>query len=162
MNKYVISDTHFGHEQIIRYEIRPFSSIEEMDACLIQNWNDTVSNDDIVYHLGDVSAYDTIKTAEIIRQLNGYKVLVMGNHDEHLTPKEWLEIGFDEVSAYPILVDCWYLLSHKPLYINSNMPYANIFGHVHNNPAYLTESKQTRCVCVERTEYRPVIMCMNE
>ena len=50
MNKeYFIADTHFGHRQIIDYEDRPFTSVEEMDEILIKNWNETVDNNDTIY-----------------------------------------------------------------------------------------------------------------
>ena len=47
------------------------------------------------------------------------------------------------------------MLSHEPLYINSNMPYANFYGHVHANPSYKDASKQSVCVSVERIAYTP-------
>ena len=56
MNFY-IADMHFGHKNIIRYDNRPFGSVEEMDKALIQLWNETVGSDDIVYILGDFSWY---------------------------------------------------------------------------------------------------------
>lgn len=52
---YLISDMHFGHPNIIKYENRPFSSVEEMDAAIMNNWNATVGKDDKVFILGDVS-----------------------------------------------------------------------------------------------------------
>ena len=54
----------------------------------------------------------------------------------------WNTVGFDIVCAYPIIIDEWFILSHEPLYTNTNMPYANIFGHVHGNPEYSNFSKQ--------------------
>lgn len=51
--KFYISDTHFGHEAIIGSCERPFSSVKEMDEFMIDAWNSTVSDDDIIYHLGD-------------------------------------------------------------------------------------------------------------
>ena len=85
MNFY-IADMHFGHKNIIRYDNRPFGSVEEMDKALIQLWNETVGSDDIVYILGDFSWYKEDKTAFILGCLKGHKVLVKGNHD-HISPK---------------------------------------------------------------------------
>lgn len=51
---YYTADQHFGHSNIIRFCERPFSTVEEMDEVLINNWNETVSDNDIVYILGDL------------------------------------------------------------------------------------------------------------
>ena len=65
MNIYFTSDLHFGHKNIIRFDNRPFTSVEEMDETLICNWNKKVNNDDLVYILGDISWYNDEKTCEI-------------------------------------------------------------------------------------------------
>ena len=56
------SDLHFGHKNIIRFDNRPFSTVEEMDEALIRNWNAKVSDEDTVYVLGDISWYNDAKT----------------------------------------------------------------------------------------------------
>ena len=58
----------------------------------------------------------------------------------------------------PIILNEFWILSHKPMYVNSNMPYANIFGHVHNSPIFNTYSSQHYCVSVERINYTPISM----
>ena len=154
---FFIADTHFGGENIRRYENRPFESVAEMDEKLIGNWNNTVTPEDTVYMLGDFSDYmDAEKDAEILSRLNGTKILVMGNHDAHRTPQEWREIGFTECYAMPVIYKNFFMLSHEPLYINSNMPYANFYGHVHANPSYKDACKQSVCVSAERIDYTPV------
>ena len=153
---YFIADTHFGGENIRRYENRPFTSAEEMDEVLIANWNRAITSEDTVYVLGDFSDYgDEEKDAEILKRLTGRKILVMGNHDRHRTPQKWRELGFEECFSMPVLYEGFYLLSHEPLYINVNMPYANFYGHVHANPSYKDASKQSVCVSVERISYTP-------
>ncbi len=152
---YLIADTHFGDPNILRYENRPFQSVEEMDETLIRNWNNAVKPEDTVFVLGDLSSYDLPKTAAICHRLNGHKYLIMGNHDT-AAESDYLACGFENVSRYPIIYENFWMLSHEPMYINRNMPYANIFGHVHNNPMYRTDSPQSFCVCVERIGYAPI------
>ena len=146
---FFIADTHFSDERIFRYENRPFKDVEEMNAKMIENWNNKVNEDDILYLIGDVG--DETK----ISQLNGRKYLIKGNHDIK-DNEEYRKCGFIEVYDMPIILDDFWILSHKPLYVNENMPYANSFGHVHNSPMYRTFSKQHYCVTVERINYSPI------
>ena len=88
MNFY-ISDTHFGHQNIIRYDNRPFSTADEMDEVLIDRWNDVVSDEDTVYVLGDFSWHREEKTLEILDSLSGRKVLIKGNHDTRTITSRW-------------------------------------------------------------------------
>ena len=155
-NKWLIADPHFGHKNIIEYENRPFKSTEEMDEVMVTNWNNAVGKEDKVFVLGDFALANSEKTKMYVEMLNGYKILILGNHDRGYSVSWWLDAGFDEVSAYPVIVDEWFMLSHEPLYVNQNMPYANIFGHVHGNPAYVDCSARSYCVSVERIGYTPV------
>ena len=78
------SDTHFGHSKIIDYCKRPFSSIEEHDKTLIQNWNNVVGQDDTVFHLGDFAYGNSQFISNIIKQLKIFtkkiiKILILHN-----------------------------------------------------------------------------------
>lgn len=152
---YFTADTHFGDEAIIRYENRPFDSVRQMDEAMISNWNKTVTENDTVFLIGDFSAYGKEKNTAILQRLSGHKILVMGNHDTE-NERYYYDCGFESVSRFPVIYDGFWILSHEPVYINSNMPYANIFGHVHNNPVYADFSKQSYCVSTERTDYTPI------
>ena len=153
------ADLHFFDEDIIRYENRPFKSVEEMNETLIKNWNDRVDPEDIVFVLGDVSAGDREETSEIIHRLKGHKILIMGNHDRDKSPDYWLSVGFDEVSRYPIICNGYFILSHEPpSYFQETTPYAFFYGHVHSTSMYQTVTEKTACVCVERWNYAPAIL----
>jgi calcineurin-like phosphoesterase family protein len=78
---YFTSDTHFFHENIIRFCARPFANAEHMNDELIERWNNVVGKNDEVFHLGDVTFGPTDLTAGVLGQLNGKKYLVPGNHD---------------------------------------------------------------------------------
>lgn len=156
MKTFVIADPHFGHENIIRYCNRPFVSAAEMDRSIIDNWNKTVSNDDIIWVLGDFALASRDYTKSIIKSLRGRKRLILGNHDRY--SQTWYEeAGFEFVSPYPILKENYIVLSHAPLeFLNENCPFFNIYGHVHNDPRYLNLTKSGACVSMERIGYRPI------
>lgn len=150
---YFIADPHFGDDRIRRYENRPFQTVEEMDRTMISNWNAVVEESDLVYVLGDFGADG--REAEILSRLKGRKYLVKGNHDTR-SNQAYRTAGFEEVYDHPIILDSFWILSHDALYVNSNMPYANLFGHVHNTPIVKDYSSQHFCVSVERIDYTPI------
>ncbi len=88
MKEYVIADLHFGHKNIIKHEKRPFENIEEMDKNLIAMWNNIASKEDVIYILGDFSWYNGAKTSELLKRLNGRKILIIGNHDSNFLTKK--------------------------------------------------------------------------
>lgn len=81
MNTFFTADTHFGHNNIIKYCNRPFSSVEEHNEVLINNWNSVVKPEDFVYHLGDFCFKDN-DFDKYFNQLNGQIIFVEGNHDK--------------------------------------------------------------------------------
>lgn len=156
MKVFVTSDTHFGHTNVIKYCNRPFRDAEEMDKALIKNWNETVGKNDTVIHLGDFGFCGRERIKEILSQLNGKKILIMGNHDNY-TEEFYREAGFHTVSRFPILYNNFYLMSHAPLILSETTPYYNCYGHVHNDERYI-ENATSKCFSVERTGYRPVLL----
>ena len=79
------SDLHFGHENVIRFDNRPFNTVAEMDEEMIKHWNAKVGKGDIVYVLGDfIWKAATNEAVSIIRRLNGQIILIKGNHDRFL------------------------------------------------------------------------------
>ena len=154
MNKtFFIADTHFSEDNIRRYENRPYDDTSKMDEALIKNWNSVVKVDDEVYVLGDFGANKN--EADILSKLNGVKYLVKGNHDVY-SNEYYRNAGFAEVYDMPVLYKSFWILSHDAIYVNSNMPYANLFGHVHNSPIVKEYSSQHFCVSVERINYTPI------
>ena len=144
MNIYVTSDLHFGHKNIIKYENRPFSDIEEMDKEIIDLWNKTVNNKDLVYILGDFSWYKGEKTNKILKTLKGNKVLIIGNHDENFLKDKNFDRGlFQEICYYKELKinRTKIILFHYPI-IDWNGKFngsVHLYGHVHTIKNKATE-----------------------
>lgn len=151
---YIWSDLHLSHSNIIDYEERPFSSVEDMDKKLIEAWRCTVGSHDTIINLGDVSwRTNKAKISNIIKNLPGHKILVMGNHDRHKSTQWWRDVGFHEVYPYPILYNGNYILSHEDVYVSKSMPYINIHGHTHGTS---TDNIQKINVSVEVIGYKPI------
>ena len=151
---FVIADTHFGDDNIRRFENRPFALLSTMNEKMIRNWNATVSEEDTVYVLGDFCIKSEIEVLFKEKVLNGRIILIVGNHDKGLE-EEYIKYGV-EVIEHPIILDNFWILSHEPMYVSEQSPYANVFGHVHNNPMYKTVSSRSYCVSVERIGYTPI------
>lgn len=149
---WLVSDTHFGHHNIIQYCNRPFGSVEEMNAHLVAEWNKVVKPHDKVYHLGDFVINK--KHIHIGKMLNGKKRLVIGNHDPlHSNLQDYLDAGFEafygSVEKFKGLV-----LSHIPVHPNSIRRWGScVHGHIHDKS--LTDNRYVN-VCVEATGYRPL------
>lgn len=78
-------DLHFGHENVLAFDHRPFQTIEEMDEELIRRWNSKVGKGDLTYVLGDMIWKTRNDDApSLIKRLNGQIILIKGNHDRFL------------------------------------------------------------------------------
>lgn len=147
---FVISDTHFQHENIIKYCNRPFNSVEEMNDTMIKNWNSVVRDQDIVYHLGDVYMG---KRPEFLRNLKGRKRLILGNHDNG--KDQLLGAVFEKILVWRMFPEFGLLLTHVPVHsstLSEKCP-INVHGHIHEKVPY---SKQYVNVSVERINYTPL------
>lgn len=80
MTVFFTSDTHWGDHRVLNIGNRPFASVAEMDAALVENWNSQVRPGDEVWHLGDV-ARKAGDVAGLLEQLHGTKHLIRGNND---------------------------------------------------------------------------------
>ena len=156
---YVISDTHFGHENSLKWtdsegnKLRPFNTVEELNNTIITNWNNTVNEEDHVYHLGDVVINK--KYLELVKQLKGHKRLAAGNHDIFDT-KLYLEAGFDKVCGARVFHGLQAILTHIPIHPDSlKQDWINVHGHYHSN---LIPDKRYINVSVEQINYTPVCL----
>lgn len=140
MNFY-IADCHFGHKNILRFDNRPFADLHQMEEVMVMLWNATVRKGDTVYILGDFCWGKADEWLRIIRQLNGIKVLIIGNHDLSTFPAE-LKNQFADITPFKEIVDNGkdnsgrkVLLSHYPMPFYkraNNDKYYMLCGHVHN------------------------------
>jgi len=152
--RYFIADTHFNHENIIKYCNRPFKNTKEMNGYIMEKWNSVVSSNDIVYHLGDVGFGNTEELKKLIESLNGTKILVRGNHDLKRGINGWKEVGFTEVYKKKLILENL-VLTHGPIEVKED--YINVFGHIHNKPLDERFNKNNHiCVSCDVIDYTPI------
>ena len=103
------ADTHFSHRSMVERKWRPmFSTVAEMDECMITNWNENVHPDDTVWHLGDFALGGMMHFLPLVKKLHGTIHLITGNHDHpwpggrssHKYQAAWLEAGFASIQQY--------------------------------------------------------------
>lgn len=93
MNIFFTSDQHFGHPAVIDYCQRPFTDSVSQTVALIDFWNKKVGPGDLVYCLGDMFMCNWVIAMDIMSRLNGFKILIQGNHD-NLSATQYNKIGF--------------------------------------------------------------------
>lgn len=149
-NTWLISDTHFGHKNIIRYAQRP----ESHEVIMLSNWIDRIGEDDTVLHLGDVflgKQGNPLRWAKVIARLPGRKYLILGNHDKAKTSYYTEIAGFTIIAPF---IHRAVAYSHRP--VTPEFPlhapkgvragqlsrsvldagagwHTNIHGHIHGN-----------------------------
>lgn len=135
MKKFYISDWHYGHENIMVFDNRPFKTLEEMNAALVERWNSVVTSSDIVYVLGDMFWCKSSEAIPILDRLNGQKFLIRGNHDR-CNDGRFLK-KFAKVTEYLEVEDDGrkVVLCHYPIPCFKNHFYGwyHLYGHVHNS-----------------------------
>ncbi len=156
------SDLHINHTNIIKYASRPFETVDHMNQVMLGNYWNAVTDKDVVVFGGDVAFGDLEVAKELLRNLPGKKVLVLGNHDFDKNQcifrdykifdittmafsfqKKIEDLNFNVlVTHYPIAPDA--------LPINT----INIHGHIHQ---HLPNEKNIN-MSVEHTNFSPIVM----
>jgi calcineurin-like phosphoesterase family protein len=137
MTEYFISDTHFGHTNIIKYCNRPFKDAHTMDEYMIANWNTVVKPGDIVRHVGDLGCGRGVTVEyinSILSRLNGRIHFYEGNHDKiaKLLRNRFLSYQkFDEITVEgQKIVVCHYGLRTWHHDLRGTW---HVFGHSHGH-----------------------------
>ncbi|MCK9575773.1 MAG: hypothetical protein WC979_01945 [Candidatus Pacearchaeota archaeon] len=131
---YFTSDTHFGDDRLNLYgRDLVCKTSEEMDNLIIDNWNSIVTDDDTVYHLGDVAMNE--ESLKQVLKLNGKKILIKGNYDDKIADEVLLQY-FSAVHKNLVVEHGAKSIPQKLLFLNHYPTKAddmmfNIVGHIH-------------------------------
>ena len=146
--KYFTSDLHFGSEETIKFDDRPFKNAKSFIRHTIKTWNKQAKKNDIIYVIGDlVDCHDEtdnsyLKYLKIVKKIKSKMILILGNNEKRiikyhfnndfkLFKEHCLSIGFFDVKESEIInvENNQFYLVHKPKDYNKEM--LNLFGHSH-------------------------------
>ncbi len=163
-NVFFISDFHLYHENILKYDKRPFKDLHQMHETIINNWNSVVKENDTVFYLGDLCFNTWEKAKEIVDKLNGKIHFIMGNHDKYEDIKNigrWESISdFITLTLTDVHTKSQFELFHFPIYEWNKCHRGSymIFGHVHHNlrtDKLITEHRMVDVGC-NGIDYTPI------
>lgn len=152
MKIWIITDSHFGHENIKKYCGRP----DNFEEIIIDRAAKIVQRGDILIHLGDVMMGKRGEefATEFRNAVSGRHYLVLGNHDKGSRTKymNWFDGVFDSLSLNGV-----YLSHHGVASLPSNCRY-QIYGHHHNSPLpeEIAKWENSYRLSLEVEEYKPV------
>ena len=158
---WIISDTHFGHKNIVKYCNRPMHH----NSLMIAQWHKRVAPEDVVLHFGDLAVWygpEKDEWLEKAAELPGKKYMLRGNHDL-LKDKMFAKYGFTIIPEF--IQEMEYkrnlkrvLFSHYPDVDRIGSWDVNIHGHIHNNdldPKLAATNRRYINVSIEMMDYKP-------
>lgn len=178
INRWWTSDWHLNHSNILKFRnadgnpLRPFSSVEEMNEIIVENFNSLVKPGDKVYLGGDMfwgrKQKDKEDAEAFVKRLNGELHLMLGNHDDFpidfytslgiIVENAWRDWGDPKEPKH-------FRWTHVPVHTSClgrdkrGRQIFNVHGHTHNNIIQnndLRPDNRYINICVERTNYKPV------
>ena len=173
-NIFFISDLHIGHKNVIKFDNRPFKDVEEMHVEMIKRWNSVLTDDDVVYFLGDLSFSRDELTKWFIYSLKGKIHFIMGNHDKYKSISKFdrweniheygTEINVEDKDSVSSRGSNGYqriIMSHYPILSWNKAHYGSwmIHGHCHGSlmksfpDYYKRKVMDVGCNCID---YRPI------
>ncbi len=144
---FITSDLHLGHANVINYcpESRGhFTSVDEMNNAIVSNINSVVTDNDVLIIVGDIAFAKPNVAMDFLKQINGQKILIWGNHDSKLRNSSVFEnerriagvVGYADYMCETFVVDGVRhkaAIMHFPLLSWDRMHHGSFMFHGHGH-----------------------------
>lgn len=146
------ADTHFGHDRTRILHKRPFASVDEMNAVILKNWNETVGADDVIYHLGDFGNPDP----QILNQLNGKIVFLPSKDYDNADVIQLLATRAQIIQPNTVIEVEGHALQlvHEPMSATKSENFF-LYGHIHR---LQTVKRNGLCVSSDAHFFTPIAL----
>lgn len=145
-NVFFTTDLHLFHHNVLKFDKRPFNDVHHMHQVIEERWNETVTPDDTVIYLGDLSfarREDKDYVDQMLNRLNGHIHFVLGNHDKFEEVKklpklesvqDYLEVRITHMEGDK-KVETLFCCMHYPIYSWNKKHHGSymVHGHCHGN-----------------------------
>lgn len=162
---FFVSDYHFYHEKLSI--VRGFDCVNDMNECLINSHNNTVSDKGIVFILGDFAIFKKTSRqaqvdciSEIFNKMNGKKYFIRGNHDcDNIFKRSGIEMHDNAIIT---INDQTVFLSHYAhlVWPKSHHGSWHLHGHSHGNLEYPYKNDKVLDVSIDNicnyTNFGPI------
>ena len=163
-NIFFTADTHYHHPNIVGPSVsqwkkgfRNFDSIEQMDNTLVANINELISENDILFHLGDF-AWGERNVEWFRKRINCKNIyLILGNHDKEIRKKEKLQSLFTKVFDFGTEIEInntRFILCHYAMKVWNQWAHGSIhlYGHSHGN---LPSNGRSKDIGIDTNNFYP-------
>ena len=159
MSQFFTADLHFGHNNVVNFKntdgtkARDFDTVQDMEDAMVQMHNEIVKPTDKVYMLGDIAF--NARGLDKVKQMNGIKILVKGNHDQ-LKLNKYVDV-FKDVRGCHVMNGL--VFTHIPIHVDQLGRFGcNVHGHLHGGRVKQGDQIDPRflCVSVEHTDLKPI------
>lgn len=162
-NIFFASDHHFHHANILTFKrddgtpLREFVDVDHMNEHIVEQHNRVVRPNDKVYFLGDVCMSRKASALDILRRMNGEKILIKGNHDQ--CSLSAYAAHFKDVRGSHQFDGL--IMTHIPIHPESLARWGlNVHGHLHYQvvrmPLSQIPDRRYFNVGMERINYTPI------
>ena len=149
-NVWFMSDAHLDHKNICSLR-KQFTSIEEHNAAIKENYHKVVTKRDVVFMLGDM-CFSKESLADIKTWTAEKKILICGNHcaERGITMQDLCNT-YDVVYSLHKYKGMW--LTHAPIHPAELRGKFNVHGHTHD--VNIEDERYLNC-SMENINYTPI------
>lgn len=144
MKTWIGSDFHWGHKNIMQFcpvTRGHYRDVDHMNQDMIQQWNNIVQPEDMVYMLGDVAFMNGFEASKILNSLTGRKILIKGNHDNKTIKDYHFRNAFEQIHDYLEInyAGTKVCMFHYPIaeFNSQHRGAVHFHGHLHQNSSGL-------------------------
>ena len=135
---FVGSDYHYNHDNVIKFDQRPYNNVKLMNEDLIKQHNSITDDKSLTFLIGDIAMGKSVsEVVSYLHRMNGKKILIKGNHDFGFLKDSSFRNCFELIENYyaPSIEGTKVVMFHYPIWEWDKIHRGaiHLHGHTHKN-----------------------------